>query len=58
MKIEDNGVGFSLPEAEAGGGMGIKTMRARAARLGGKLAIATRPGGGTQVLVELPGEEV
>ena len=58
VKIEDNGVGFSLPEAEAGGGMGIKTMRARAARLGGKLAIATRPGGGTQVLVELPGEEV
>jgi signal transduction histidine kinase len=57
VKIEDNGVGFSLAEAEAGGGMGIKTMLARAARLGGSLEITTRPGGGTKVLVELPQEE-
>jgi len=58
VKIEDNGVGFSLAEAEAGGGMGIKTMRARAARLGGSLAITTRPGGGTKVLVAIAEEEV
>jgi two-component system, sensor histidine kinase and response regulator len=57
VKVEDNGVGFSLAEAEAGGGMGIRTMRARAASLGGTLEIMTRPGSGTQVMVALPGEE-
>ncbi|WP_326835230.1 GAF domain-containing protein [Amycolatopsis rhabdoformis] len=56
VETSDDGVGFaergSLP-----GHVGLVSMSERAARLGGRLAIVTRPGGGTVVRLEFcPGE--
>jgi signal transduction histidine kinase len=49
--IKDDGRGFK-PEMEKG--VGILGMEERVARLGGKLAIDSRPGRGTTVVCELP----
>lgn len=56
LEIADNGVG--VPE-ESAAGVGLLSMRERAAELGGTCAFRPRPEGGTQVLVRLPlpGEE-
>lgn len=50
--IADDGQGFD-PQAERGGGMGLVSMRERAAGLGATLEIASTPGTGTQVRLEL-----
>jgi len=49
--MQDDGRGFK-PEMEKG--VGILGMEERVARLGGKLAIDSRPGRGTTVVCELP----
>jgi signal transduction histidine kinase len=51
LEIRDDGTGL-----EGGGppGVGLSSMRARAAELGGSCVIRTRPGGGTLVRAELP----
>ncbi|MFL5805899.1 MAG: histidine kinase [Roseiflexaceae bacterium] len=51
LEIADDGIG--LP-AEGGAGVGLRSMRERAAELGGTCVIQTRPQGGMQVLVQLP----
>ncbi len=48
LSIQDNGQGFT-PELVGEAGMGLKNMAERAARLGGKLNIATEPGKGTTI---------
>jgi two-component system, NarL family, sensor histidine kinase UhpB len=50
--VRDNGRG--LPERAAEGGTGIGGMSERALHVGGKLAIASRPGGGTEVRLDIP----
>ncbi|MBQ9043101.1 MAG: GAF domain-containing sensor histidine kinase [Eggerthellaceae bacterium] len=53
IRIEDDGCGFdarSVPE----GKMGLRLMRERAARLGGKLVIASVPGEGTSLVADIP----
>ena len=35
-------------------GFGLRGMAERTARLGGRLAVESRPGGGTRVRVEVP----
>jgi signal transduction histidine kinase len=55
VTIEDNGCGFdpaALPEG--GQHFGLSIMRARAARLGGRLTVASAPGRGTQVKLIWP----
>jgi signal transduction histidine kinase len=52
LEIRDDGHG--LREA-AGQGFGLLGLRERAARLGGRLDVAGAPGGGTTLLVEVPG---
>jgi len=54
LRVVDDGVGFDpgAPPASAGG-FGLGVMRERAAALGADLRIASRPGGGTTVEVEL-----
>lgn len=52
LTIRDDGAG--LP-AEHGGGIGLTSMHERAAELGGTLAIAAAPGGGTCVTATIPG---
>jgi signal transduction histidine kinase len=51
IEISDNGSG--LPEVNSPG-VGITSMRERAAELGGAFTMNQRPGGGTRVLAKLP----
>ncbi|HEX2092667.1 MAG TPA: ATP-binding protein [Longimicrobiaceae bacterium] len=57
--VEDDGSGFDVAAAMAGErrGLGLFGMQERAAYLGGRVEIRSRPGGGTQVRVEVPAEE-
>jgi len=48
MRIEDNGQGIDKTQARADS-YGLEIMRERAARVGARLAIGDRPGGGTRI---------
>ena len=55
IRVRDNGCGFDPAAVEAGGGhLGLRSMRERTARLGGKIRIASEIGVGTLVVVRLP----
>ena len=55
MRIQDDGVGFSVPEAlTKKGSYGLAGMRERAALAGGRFCVSSRPGRGTRVSVMLP----
>jgi signal transduction histidine kinase len=54
LEIADDGIGFDLGTTWSRGGLGLRGMAERAARLGGQLAIDSRPGKGTRVRVEVP----
>jgi signal transduction histidine kinase len=51
LEVVDDGVGIP---AERGAGVGLSSMRERAAELGGSCVVEPAPKGGTQVLVRLP----
>jgi signal transduction histidine kinase len=51
LDIVDDGVGIP---AERGAGVGLSSMRERAAELGGSCIVESAPEGGTRVLVRLP----
>jgi signal transduction histidine kinase len=55
LDISDNGGGFD-PDGACPGHLGLRSMRERAARLGGRLAIDSAPGAGTQIRVWVPVE--
>ena len=50
LRVTDDGVGFDSASTVAGNGM--RTLRARAAKLGGSIAISSAPGRGTVVSLE------
>ena len=52
LEIADDGIGFD-PQRAANGGMGLRTMQARATEAGGTLAVETRPGAGTRIVVRV-----
>jgi signal transduction histidine kinase len=52
LRVADDGRGSG--DSDHGAGQGIVGMSARAALLGGTLAAGSRPGGGFQVLAQLP----
>lgn len=52
IRIDDDGRGFDLDRPASG--LGLGTMRARAHGLGGRLDIASRQGGGTTVIFNIP----
>jgi PAS domain S-box-containing protein len=54
LKVQDDGVGFDLAAAQAGGGLGLPGMAERVQRIGGQLKIESAPGQGTEVVVEVP----
>ncbi len=58
MSIEDNGNGFNLYQVNATKGMGLKSIKTRAAYLKGNLEIDTRPGKGTLVSLHIPSHEI
>src|SRR5581483_2028393 len=59
LEVADDGRGFAssgdLASLERGGGMGLVGMRDRAAEVGGRLELASRPGRGTTVRAVVPG---
>jgi len=58
LSVEDNGAGFSLPDAPDSltreGHFGLVGMRERVLLLGGKLDIRTEPGRGTRITARIP----
>jgi signal transduction histidine kinase len=52
LEVADDGVGFESNEAVEG--LGLRGMRERVARLGGTLHLASAPGAGTCVHVDVP----
>ncbi|MGI8967615.1 MAG: sensor histidine kinase, partial [Chloroflexota bacterium] len=58
LRVTDNGVGFSVPDRldtlTAQGHLGLVGLRYRIEREGGRLTIASRPGGGTVIQLDLP----
>jgi PAS domain S-box-containing protein len=51
--VRDDGVGFEPAEAGQGGGVGLRGMEERARRVQGRLDVASTPGQGTTVRVEV-----
>lgn len=60
VTIIDDGCGFDLTakSTNKSGHLGLKIMRGRAERIGGKLAVTSKPGEGTNVTVKVPLEQV
>jgi signal transduction histidine kinase/ligand-binding sensor protein len=54
LQVYDDGVGFDLSSAETSGGMGLRSIAARADKIGGKLTVESGPGQGTKVTVHVP----
>lgn len=55
LSVRDDGAGFCADQASGKpNGFGLRGMRERAALLGGTLAIASQPGKGTRIRLELP----
>lgn len=58
LTVEDNGVGFSVPERPEGlahvGHFGLVGMRERAELIGARLTLDSQPGAGTRVAVHVP----
>jgi two-component system sensor histidine kinase UhpB len=54
LEVVDDGRGFAFDESESG--LGIGGMRERALLVGGELTIESRPGAGTTVRLDVPGE--
>jgi signal transduction histidine kinase len=53
LEIADDGVGFD-PSADFPGHLGLRSMRERAARIGGQIEIESAPGAGARVRVWAP----
>ena len=53
MEIADDGVGFDPGAVKARGGMGLPAMQERAAVLGGRLVVISKPGEGTRLVMEV-----
>jgi signal transduction histidine kinase/ligand-binding sensor domain-containing protein len=54
LSVSDDGSGFDPGRAESSGGLGLISMRERAHQLNGTLQVATEPGHGTTIQVEIP----
>jgi signal transduction histidine kinase len=52
LEVTDHGAGFDPSSALAG--LGLTTMRERAAAAGGRLSITSAPGAGTRVRLSVP----
>jgi PAS domain S-box-containing protein len=54
LMISDDGVGFNPNEKNIRAGLGLISMRERLSFIGGKFAIASKPGSGTRVEATVP----
>jgi signal transduction histidine kinase len=57
LRVTDNGKGISPDIVDQGrqGHFGLRGMRERAARIGGKFNLVTSPTSGTQITLRIPG---
>jgi signal transduction histidine kinase len=53
VEIADDGAGFEPEQVKGQGGMGLPAMQERAAALGGRLEVISKPGAGARVVVEV-----
>jgi PAS domain S-box-containing protein len=53
LEVSDDGVGFD-PEEDFPGHLGLRSMRERAQRLGGKIELESSPGKGTWICARIP----
>jgi signal transduction histidine kinase len=58
LSVEDDGTGFDPEKVRGRGSLGLTGMQERARLLSGTLCIASRPGRGTRIKVEVPFREV
>jgi signal transduction histidine kinase len=58
LEVEDTGQGFEPAQPRNPAGMGLQSMRERAAEIGWGLEVQSSPGAGTRVVVEKQYEEV
>jgi signal transduction histidine kinase len=54
IMIEDNGQGFNLETAEHHHSFGLRSMQGRAESVGGRFAVASAPGEGARITVQIP----
>lgn len=54
LLVEDDGVGFDPSAEKSPAGFGLRSMRERARRIGGRVRIHSRPGRGTRIQVTAP----
>ncbi len=54
VSVEDNGIGFNVAEKIKSGGLGLKNLEARAAKLNGTFYVDSQPGKGTLSVIEIP----
>jgi two-component system NarL family sensor kinase len=52
--ISDDGKGFDRGKVKAKGGLGLLSLEERVGALGGKFAINSRNGSGTEITVSIP----
>jgi signal transduction histidine kinase len=52
LVVKDNGVGFTIAEADNGNGLG--NMQKRTEGMNGKLLLQSKPGEGTQITLTIP----
>jgi signal transduction histidine kinase len=53
LEVRDNGRGFDPQPAAREGGLGLVSIRERTEKLGGSFAVASRPGEGTAIRIDL-----
>jgi signal transduction histidine kinase len=51
LTVRDDGVGFDVPKQQKANGYGLKGMQERAQLAGGELAVTSKPGEGTTVML-------
>jgi len=54
LSVKDDGCGFITANGGIPGHFGLSVMEDRARKLGGDLKIQSRPGAGTEVVIEVP----
>jgi signal transduction histidine kinase/ligand-binding sensor protein len=57
MQVRDDGIGFDPLTAMEAGGMGLHSFEERAAKMGGRITVESRPGQGTTVTVSIAAGE-
>jgi len=54
LAVTDNGVGFTPDQIPTASGLGLASIEERVKLVGGRLAIASEPGGGTTIEARIP----